>query len=39
MRYTMHAGMGGPHEFLVRLRTSDPTQPEIPLRVYSNWMP
>jgi hypothetical protein len=35
----MHAGMGGSHEFLVRVRTTDPTQPEILLRDYSDWVP
>ncbi len=35
----MHAGMDGPHEFRVRLRTNDPVQPEMVLVVKSNWVP
>jgi hypothetical protein len=37
--YTMHEGMGGPHEFHVRLRTNDPVEPEKVLVVKSNWGP
>lgn len=35
----MHEGMGGPHEFVVPLRTNDPTAPERPLTVRSYWGP
>lgn len=37
--FTMHAGMGGAHEFLVPLRTNDPAAPERPLIVRSSWGP
>jgi hypothetical protein len=37
MRFTMHRGMGGPHEFHVPLRTNDPAVPEQVLVVRSNW--
>ncbi len=39
MTFTMHAGMGGRHEFLVPLRTNDPAAPERELRVRSVWGP
>jgi hypothetical protein len=39
MRFTMHAGMGGPHEFRVPLRTNDPAAPEQVLVVRSDWGP
>jgi hypothetical protein len=39
LTYTMHEGMGGPHEFHVRLRTNDPVEPEKVLVVKSNWGP
>jgi len=39
MEYTMHPGMGGPHEFRVHLRTSDPVEPETILIAKSNWGP
>ena len=35
----MHAGMGGPHEFLVPLQTNDPAAPERRLIVRSDWGP
>jgi hypothetical protein len=37
MAFTMHAGMGGPHEFIVPLRTNDPERPERALTVLSYW--
>jgi hypothetical protein len=37
LRFTMHEGMGGPHEFRVHLLTTDPEQPDIPLTVRSRW--
>lgn len=39
MNYTMHAGMGGPHEFHVILRTNDPSEPERILVAKSDWGP
>ncbi len=39
MDYMMHAGMDGPHEFHVRLRTNDPVEPEKILVAKSNWVP
>jgi hypothetical protein len=39
LSFTMHQGMGGPHTFVVRLRTNDPATPEQPLIVRSNWGP
>jgi hypothetical protein len=39
MDYTMHEGMGGPHEFHVRVKTNDPAQPEMVLVAKSNWVP
>lgn len=35
----MTRGMGGPHEFLVRVRTNDPAGAERSLIVRSNWGP
>jgi hypothetical protein len=37
LRFTMHEGMGGQHEFRVHVLTNDPTQSEIPLTVLSVW--
>ncbi len=39
LAFTMHEGMGGPHEFLVPLRTNDPAAPERRLIVRSSWGP
>jgi hypothetical protein len=33
----MPEGMGGPHLFVIRLRTNDPGQPEKVLRIKSDW--
>jgi len=33
----MHAGMDGPHDFRVHLRTNDPQEPEKELKVLSYW--
>ena len=38
VRFTMHEGMGGQHEFLVHLLTNDPAQSETQLRIFSNWI-
>jgi hypothetical protein len=35
----MHQGMGGPHEFVVLLRSNDPAAPERQLVVRSFWGP
>jgi hypothetical protein len=35
----MHAGMGGPPEFAIPLRTNDPAVPEQQLLVRSLWVP
>jgi hypothetical protein len=37
--FTMHAGMDGPHDFRIALRTDDPSRPNTELRVTSNWIP
>ena len=34
----MHAGMEGPHEFRVHVRTNDPLAPEKVVRVLSDWV-
>jgi hypothetical protein len=39
MSFMMHEGMGGLHDFRVRLLTNDPRQPERELTVLSNWVP
>jgi len=39
MAFTMHAGMGGPHEFVVPLRTNDPEARNRSLIVRSFWGP
>jgi len=33
----MHEGMGGPHLFVIRLKTNDPVEPERTLRIRSLW--
>ena len=37
--YSMHEGMGGPHEFQVHVRTNDPAKPEVLLVAKSDWGP
>jgi hypothetical protein len=39
MDYTMHPGMGGPHEFRVYVQTNDPAEPETILVAKSDWGP
>lgn len=39
LRFTMHEGMGGQHQFRVRLLTNDQTEPEKQLVSLSNWIP
>jgi hypothetical protein len=36
-RFTMPPGMGGPHLFVIRLRTNDAVQPERTLQIRSLW--
>lgn len=38
LRFTMHAGMEGPHDFRVHLRTNDTATPETELVVKSDWV-
>ena len=38
MRFTMHAGMEGQHDFRIQLRTNDPETPTMELTVLSNWV-
>jgi hypothetical protein len=33
----MPAGMGGPHLFVIRLKTNDPIEPERQLKIRSLW--
>ena len=35
--FTMHEGMGGPHLFVIRLRTNDAVEPERVLKIRSLW--
>jgi len=35
--FTMHAGMGGPHLFAIRVKTNDAVEPERLLRIRSFW--
>ncbi|MBI3160836.1 MAG: hypothetical protein HYZ26_14650 [Chloroflexi bacterium] len=37
--FMMHEGMDGFHEFRVLLKTNDPANPEIDIRVLSDWVP
>jgi hypothetical protein len=37
MEFMMHAGMEGPHDFRVKVRTNDPVEPEKELIVLSDW--
>jgi len=39
LRFTMHEGMDGPHDFRVHLRTNDPEEPDKVLTILSNWVP
>lgn len=38
MRFMMHAGMEGPHDFRLHLETNDPQQPDRTLAVLSDWV-
>ena len=35
----MPEGMGGPHDFRVRLRTNDPVEHDTELTILYNWVP
>jgi hypothetical protein len=37
LQFSMSAGMGGPHDFRVRLRTNDSLRPAPELAVRSDW--
>jgi hypothetical protein len=37
MQFMMHAGMEGPHDFRVQVKTNDPKVPDKELVVLSNW--
>jgi hypothetical protein len=37
LTFTMHRGMGGPHDFRVALATNDPVTPNRELVVRSRW--
>jgi hypothetical protein len=37
MQFMMHAGMEGPHDFRVDVKTNDPKEPDKELTVLSNW--
>jgi len=39
MRFSMHDGMDGQHEFRVNVLTTDPENPEQQVVVRSNWIP
>jgi len=38
MRFTMHPGMAGPHDFRLHLVTNDPAERDRTVRVLSNWV-
>ncbi|MEE8355862.1 MAG: hypothetical protein V3R33_01015 [Anaerolineales bacterium] len=37
--FMMHAGMDGPHDFQVHIKSNDPDQPDRTVTVLSNWIP
>ena len=37
--FMMHPGMDGPHDYAVHLDTNDPKNPNLVVRVLSNWGP
>jgi hypothetical protein len=39
LAFSMHAGMDGPHDFRVKVRTNDSVEPEQEVVVLSNWVP
>ena len=34
--FAMHPGMGGPHHFVVQMKTNDPKNANIAFHVYAN---
>lgn len=38
LEYLMHGNMGGPHDFRLKLKTNDPSQPEKEITILSNWI-
>lgn len=39
MSFSMHEGMDGPHDFRVKVRSSDVEEPEQEVVILSNWIP
>ena len=39
MRFSMHEGMDGLHDFRVKVRSNDTIEPEQEVVVLSNWVP
>jgi hypothetical protein len=39
LQFMMHDGMAGQHDFVMQLKTNDPTNPITQLEVKSNWVP
>lgn len=39
LNFSMHEGMDGPHDFRVKVFSSDRVEPEQEVRVLSNWVP
>ncbi len=37
--FSMHEGMGGPHTFVIDLRTNDPVEPVKKLTVKADYVP
>jgi archaellum component FlaG (FlaF/FlaG flagellin family) len=38
LRFSMHEGMDGPHDFRLHLYTNDPDEPEKTITILSNWV-
>jgi hypothetical protein len=38
LRFSMHEGMDGPHDFRLHLYTNDPEEPEKTITILSNWV-
>lgn len=38
LEFTMHEGMGGPHDFRLHVRSNDPNAPEEEITILSNWV-
>jgi len=38
MRFMMHAGMDGPHDFRLHLITNDPRHVSDEVKILSNWV-